>query len=286
MKIKHLTFFVSVMTLVLPGGGCDSRHESTASNSAALDAADAAGKSATWEFTVMQVKFAKRRNMHFLSSTANFRSSSNKAIAIRDADVQSFRQAGIEDLESQYLGKKIRARGVVFLDEEQVLLQVRSPEQLQLLDEQGAAGASASKSEIVVVNEMGKEISFKYPFDESLPRQTASIVHEGSSESYEGVAVAAILERAEITLGAEARGPQLTRYALITSLDGYVVLFSLPEIDPLFSDQQVLLADRVNSQELTVADGAPRLVVAADKRQRRWINQVARIEIRRAIPQP
>lgn len=281
---KYITSFASVMALVFSCNGCGSRQESSASQIADVDAADAAGKPATWEFTVANVKFAKRRDMHFLSSTGNFRSSANKAVAIRDADFLSFREAGIKDLESQYLDKKIRARGIVFLDEGQVLLQVNSPKQLEILDEQGASEASAS--EIVVVNEQGKETSFKYPFDESLPRQTTTIMHEGNTESYEGVTVATVLEQAGVTMGAEARGPQLTRYALITSADGYVVLFSLPELDPLFSDQQVILADRVNGQPLTASAGAPRLIVPADKRQRRWVNQVTRVEVHRATSQP
>lgn len=281
---KYFTSFARVMALVSLCSGCGSRQESNASHSAGVDSADTAGKPATWEFTVANVKFAKRREIHFLSSTANFRSSSNKAVAIRNADFLNFRDAGIEDLESQYLDKKIRARGVVFLDEGQLLLQVNSPKQLEILDEQG--GSEASASEIVVVNEQGRETSFKYPFDEFLPRQTATIVHEGNTETYEGVAVAAVLVQADIAMGAEARGPQLTRYALVTSADGYAVLFSLPELDPLFRDQQVLLADRVNGQDLTASAGAPRLIVPEDKRQRRWVNQVVRVEVRRATSLP
>jgi|GraSoiStandDraft_41_1057321.scaffolds.fasta_scaffold3806610_2 hypothetical protein len=41
----------------------------------------------------------------------------------------------------------------------------------------------------------------------------------------------------------QLRGSQLKLYLLVAALDGYRAVFALPEFDPDFTDQVILLAD-------------------------------------------
>jgi hypothetical protein len=123
--------------LALIASGCDTRRQQTEhdqADPATAGRASKVGEATIWTFTVVETKFARRRQMHFLSSSLNFRGSENQAIAIAAADFGAFRDAGIEELDVAYLGKKITAHGTLFEDEGQLLLRVTSPRQIELND--------------------------------------------------------------------------------------------------------------------------------------------------------
>ena len=97
------------------------------------------------------------------------------------------------------------------------------------------------------------------------------------------MSLADVLEKAGVKLGAEARGELMSRYVTVTAADKYSVVLAVGEIDPFLSPQTILLADRVNGASLSNADGPLKLIVPNDKRHRRWVRQVARIEVRQAV---
>lgn len=240
------------------------------------------GKTATLDMTVVSTKFAERRKMQFLSSAANFRGRSNLTVAIRQKDLTSFRRAGIDDLAARYQNHRIRARGQVVRDEGQILLVVRAPGQIKVLDpDPGVPKPDDNPNALLVVDPRGREKTFKLPLAEGLPRQTLRVDHEGAVATYSGVTLAAVLEQAGITLGQQARGRQLARYVVVSANDDYAVVFSVAEIDPYLSDQTVLLAESVDGRPIATRE-VPLLVVSGDKRQRRWMRAVARVEVRSA----
>lgn len=102
---------------------------------------------------------------------------------------------------------------------------------------------------------------------------------DGQEHTYEGVMLWEILRSAGVTLGKDLRGEHLTKYILVTASDGYEVVFSLPEIDPGFSDKIVLLAYGVDGKPLSAAEGPFRLVVPHDKIHARWIRQLNSVRI-------
>jgi hypothetical protein len=103
--------------------------------------------------------------------------------------------------------------------------------------------------------------------------------HDGADHVYSGVPVSAILKRAGMPSGEDLRGTLLTRYIVMTAHDGYRVLFSLPELDPAFTDRQAILADRVDGKPLAAREGPLRIVIPGEKREARWIRMVEKIEI-------
>lgn len=102
---------------------------------------------------------------------------------------------------------------------------------------------------------------------------------DGREHVFRGVKLFDLLDSAGVTLGKQLRGKNLTKLILIKALDGYEIIFSLPEIDPEFTDQMVLLAYQVDGNPLSKEEGPFRLIVPGDKKHARWIRQVSLIKI-------
>ena len=241
------------------------------------------GQVAAVEGSVVEVKFARRRKLHFLSGTSNFRSETNLPVAIRASDFEAFAKAGIADLSAKYLGQRIRARGKVVRDEGQWLLVVGTPIDIDVL---AAAPVVEELRTVVIVDEQGRETRVTFPLADDIPRSSVSLEHEGASEEFRGVTVAELLSRSKIQLAPEARGALLGRYVLIKGRDGYAALFSVAEIDPYYAQQPAILSDDLNGKPIPDPRGPIRLVVPGDKHRRRWVGQVATIEVHHALEKP
>jgi DMSO/TMAO reductase YedYZ molybdopterin-dependent catalytic subunit len=119
-----------------------------------------------------------------------------------------------------------------------------------------------------------------------LPRHAVQVKdHDGRLVTFEGVALYDVLQLAGVTFGELLRGRNLAKYLLVEAADHYQVLFALPEIDAAYTDKVVLVADRRDGQPLADKEGPFRLVVPGDKRQARWVRQVAALTVYRANEQ-
>ena len=120
----------------------------------------------------------------------------------------------------------------------------------------------------------------------AMPRtRVEARTHDGKEHTFEGVAMAELLKRAGQPQGENLRGSLLSRYVVVTAHDGYRAVFSLPELDPAFSEARVLVADRMDGESLSSRDGPLRLVIPGEKREARWVRMLERIEIASA-PEP
>jgi len=132
-----------------------------------------------------------------------------------------------------------------------------------------------------VVNESGKVVSFTVKDLEKLPwKELKAREHGGDEATYRGVLVANILRQADVTLGERLRGKMLTNHLIVEASDKYRVLFSLPEIDPDWTDNVVLLATARNGEPLDAAHGPLEIIVPGEKRHSRWVKQVVRLTVR------
>lgn len=114
----------------------------------------------------------------------------------------------------------------------------------------------------------------------ALPRASETTTdQEGRKQVYEGVLLLDLMRRAGAPLGPDLRGPHLTTYLLAHARDGYQVVFSLGEIDPLLSNIRILVADTVDGRPLLDAQGPLRLIVSGDQRGARSIRMLERIEV-------
>jgi DMSO/TMAO reductase YedYZ molybdopterin-dependent catalytic subunit len=114
----------------------------------------------------------------------------------------------------------------------------------------------------------------------TLPRQSLSLTAHGETHVYEGPTLASVLERLDAPLGGRLRGEALRTYVVVRAADGYVVVFSLAEIDPAMSPTAVILADQADGAPLPAEEGPLRLIVEGDARPARSVRQVTAIELR------
>ena len=132
-----------------------------------------------------------------------------------------------------------------------------------------------------VVNESGKVFSFTPANLAKLPqKEVKAKEHNGDEAVYSGVLVANVLKQADVTLGEKLRGKMLTNHLIVEASDKYRALFSLPEIDPDWTDNIVLLAVSRNGEPLDASHGPMQVIVPGDKRHSRWVKQVIRLTVR------
>lgn len=164
--------------------------------------------------------------------------------------------------------------------------------------EQPAAGCSTSEatgaSHVLIVGNLAGETRPISPQEfAALPRVSlqAKAPHSDQTATYEGVLLKRVLQEAGVQPtdpSSTSQGlsrPLRSAYLLIEAIDGYQVVFSLPEV---LSEGggDVLLADRVDGKPLD-ADAAPyQMVVARSATHERWIRQVRRILVQPASASP
>jgi DMSO/TMAO reductase YedYZ molybdopterin-dependent catalytic subunit len=157
---------------------------------------------------------------------------------------------------------------------------------LQAFGQSPASKPSAPDARITIGGEVDQPRSVTANDLAKLPRRTIQAKdHDGNLAKYEGVALYEVLNLAGVTFGDLLKGRNLTKYLLVEAADHYQVIFALPELDPAYTDKIVLLADRRDGKPLAEKEGPFRLVVPDEKRQTRWLRQVAALTIYRANEQ-
>lgn len=112
----------------------------------------------------------------------------------------------------------------------------------------------------------------------ALPHVTINTKDHDTPAQFAGVPLAEILKLAGVETG-KMKGPQMTQALLVEAADGYKVVFALAELDPDFSDRQIILADQRDGKPLDAKQGPWRIVAPGDKRPARWIRQVTSFKI-------
>ncbi|MGA3210445.1 MAG: hypothetical protein ABSD20_04005, partial [Terriglobales bacterium] len=74
-------------------------------------------------------------------------------------------------------------------------------------------------------------------------------------------------------------GRRLASCLLVEAADGYRVVFALPELDPAFTEKQVVLAFLKDGKPLDDKEGPYRVVVPDEKRMARSVRQVTTLKI-------
>ncbi|MGF7216437.1 DMSO/TMAO reductase YedYZ molybdopterin-dependent catalytic subunit [Spirosoma lacussanchae] len=136
---------------------------------------------------------------------------------------------------------------------------------------------------VTVSGEVSKNLTLDEASLRAMPHtDVVTTDRDGQEHRYAGVPLIDLLRQAGVTLGAELRGKNLTKYVVVKATDGYEVVFALPEIDPDFTTRTILLADRVDGKPLPAGIGPYRIVVPGEKKPTRWVRAVNAIEVRAA----
>ena len=133
--------------------------------------------------------------------------------------------------------------------------------------------------QLVIQTDPGKQTVLTRADIEALPHRKVSTSASDSPITFEGVALGTVLEKAGIGLGESLRGKRLASCLLIEAADGYRAVIALPEIDPAFTDKQIVLAFLRNRKPLDEKEGPYRIVIPDEKRMARWVRQVTTLKI-------
>ena len=139
--------------------------------------------------------------------------------------------------------------------------------------------ALARSQQITIQDETGKQASLARAEVEALPHIKVTTSTSGEPATFEGVALKAVLEKAGIKFGETLKGTRLASCMLVEAADGYRVVIALPELDPAFTDKQILLAFLKDGKPLNDKEGPYRIVIPAEKRMARWVRQVTGLKI-------
>ena len=117
--------------------------------------------------------------------------------------------------------------------------------------------------------------------DLSAMPQTRITVHNGHNnhdEVYTGVALSDLLKANGLPLTKETQGTYLRSYLRAQGSDFYFALYSGIEVAAELSNATVIIATRVDGQDLG-QDGLFKLVNTADKRPMRWVRNLISITL-------
>src|SRR5215471_16988479 len=133
--------------------------------------------------------------------------------------------------------------------------------------------------QLIVETDTGKQTLSRADVD-ALPhvKVTAS-EHSSPPATFEGVSLKSVLEKAGVSFGESMKGKQLARCLLVEAADGYRTVIALPELDPAFTDKQVVLAFLRDGKPLSDKEGPFRIVIPDEKRMARWVRQVTSLKI-------
>ena len=144
------------------------------------------------------------------------------------------------------------------------------------LSAQSAAGGEVT---LAVGGDVPHAISLTPADLKAMTRTTVTVSEEGREINYEGVLVGEILKRAGAPLGRDMTGQAVASYVLASAKDGYQVVFSLPELDPAFTANDIIVADTLDGKPLFDYQGPFRIVAPHDKRGARSIRMLQRLEL-------
>lgn len=124
-----------------------------------------------------------------------------------------------------------------------------------------------SAQTVSLEGEFEKQLSISRTDLEKLPPvEIKAKDKEGREQVYKGVNLFNVLQ----TAGIPATSKSFLSYIQVTGKDNYKVIFTLTELDPVFTSQQIVLA---------IEPASFRIVVPNDKKHARWVRDVAAIKL-------
>lgn len=143
----------------------------------------------------------------------------------------------------------------------------------------GLFGQETQQPSIEITGAVAKPLTLTRNDLTNMPRASVKTKSYGLEVNYEGVWLHELLKQAGAPSGTDLRGKALASYVLAEAKDGYQVLFTLAEIDPVFTENQVLLADQADGKPLVGVQGPFRLVAPKDKRGARSVRMLIRLDV-------
>lgn len=132
---------------------------------------------------------------------------------------------------------------------------------------------------LVIAGDVTSPLALTPAAVKALPRTRIEATEDAKTIVYEGVLVSELLKRAGAPAGNDMRGNAVASYVVATATDGYQVVFSLAELDPGYTSNDIIVADTADGKPLFDYQGPFRVVAPKDKRGARSIRMLERLEL-------
>ncbi len=103
--------------------------------------------------------------------------------------------------------------------------------------------------------------------------------HDEKVHRYTGVSLADLLTKTGVILGDSAKRQTVNSYIIVTAADNYKAIYTVAELDPLFANRLIILANRQDKKPLPQQDGPFQMIVPGEKKHARWVRQVNSIQL-------
>ncbi len=152
-----------------------------------------------------------------------------------------------------------------------------------LLIAAGFVKVQAQNTQVAVEGDVARPFKINAATFAAMKRTTVkAMAHDKKEHEYSGVSLYDILTKAEAVSNNQLKGKLLAKYVLITAADNYQVVIALPEFDPAFSEQTIILANKEDGKSLAANVGPYQLIVPKDKKPARCVRQVTSINVQTA----
>ncbi len=122
--------------------------------------------------------------------------------------------------------------------------------------------------------EVGGQVEKPHTYSVAELKEWAQPV-QTEKHTYTGVSLRTLLEKAGLPTQHDLKGKWMAAYLVAQGSDGYRVVFSLAELDPLFGNNEVWVALAEDGKDLP----ALRLVVPGEKRNARWLRDLQSLKV-------
>jgi hypothetical protein len=143
----------------------------------------------------------------------------------------------------------------------------------------GARQTSGADATLTISGDVTQPVTLTVNDLRGMARTKVTVEDEGRQVTYEGVLVGDLLKRAGVPLGPSLTGSAVATYVLMTARDGYQVVFSLPELDPEFTSNDIIVADTIDGRPLFAYQGPLRIVAPHDKKGARSIRMLQTLQV-------
>jgi len=110
----------------------------------------------------------------------------------------------------------------------------------------------------------------------ALPRTSLHVTDAmGRDHTYEGVSLAALLQKAGVPIKSQLRGVDAAKYVHAEATDNYVAVFALPELD----NNDFLVADTADGEKLAERDGPLEIISPNETRRSRWVKHIVLLRV-------
>jgi DMSO/TMAO reductase YedYZ molybdopterin-dependent catalytic subunit len=141
------------------------------------------------------------------------------------------------------------------------------------------ASSTAVQGTLTVSGDVKEPVTVTPADIKTMPRTSVKVSEEGREVPYEGVLVAEILKKAGVPFGRDMTGGAVASYVLAGAKDGYQVVFSVAELDPGFTANDIIIADTIGGKPLFDYQGPLRIVAPHDKRGARSIRMLQTLTV-------